>query len=270
MTSTPYPIAMIPFTNVAPYRQMGAPDGCEFVDMYPRNSIDALLEGRVWAAIAPVGGMEALRETVDYLGQYGIAARTKSRSVLLFSKIPFQEFDQNRRVCLTGQSASSVRLFFLLAGYQNGFKSLPKTRGEGAEADGALIIGDQALKRLIDREAGQAAEDEHAFPFVTDLATEWNNHWKIPFVFARWVVRKDAPLEIRKALNDWLRKFAKHEETLLAPAAQKAAERTGFDKTEINKYFKVLTRVLTEEFIKGQERFESELREHASQFPKFE
>ena len=84
------PVAMIPYTNMAPYRELGAPTGCHFVPLVPKASIDALLEGTVAAAAVPVGGLVRLGDTVASVGAYGIAAKGPSMSVLLFSRVPFE------------------------------------------------------------------------------------------------------------------------------------------------------------------------------------
>ena len=45
-----YPIAMIPYINMAPYRKMGPPAKCHFVSLVPKKSIEALQKGSVMAA----------------------------------------------------------------------------------------------------------------------------------------------------------------------------------------------------------------------------
>ena len=80
------PVAMIPYANMAPYRQLGPPPGCHFVSLVPRKSIDALLSGAVAAAAVPVGGLARLGDAVETIGRFGIAAKGPCMSVLLFSR----------------------------------------------------------------------------------------------------------------------------------------------------------------------------------------
>ncbi len=68
-------VAMIPYTNMAPYRQLGAPRGCRFVPVIPRASIGALLSGEVVAAAVPVGGLKALDGVVETVDKGQIAHR---------------------------------------------------------------------------------------------------------------------------------------------------------------------------------------------------
>ena len=65
---TTFPIAMIPYANMAPYEALGPPANCYFVNCHPRNSIAALKERNVWAAAVPVGGLAALEGEIVSLG----------------------------------------------------------------------------------------------------------------------------------------------------------------------------------------------------------
>jgi len=62
-----------------------------------------------------------------------------------------------------------------------------------AEFDAVLLIGDEALKS---RKFGLAD-----FELVYDLATEWYDWKKLPFVFALWAVRKSLPPERKEELR---------------------------------------------------------------------
>jgi hypothetical protein len=48
-----HPIAHIPYANMAPFKELGPPEGCALVDCLPRDSIQALKDKRVWAAAVP-------------------------------------------------------------------------------------------------------------------------------------------------------------------------------------------------------------------------
>ena len=68
-----YPVAMIPYANTGPYKAAGVPARCVFVDMVPRESVNALIKAKVWAAAVPVGGLARLKDQIDFLGNFGIA-----------------------------------------------------------------------------------------------------------------------------------------------------------------------------------------------------
>lgn len=241
-------VAMIPYTNMAPYRQLGAPRGCRFVPVIPRASIGALLSGEVVAAAVPVGGLKTLDGVVETVGRFGIAADGECMSVLFFSRLPFREMYSPRTIRLTGESASSVRLLYLLLGNRHGFSRLPHIAAVGRVPDGELLIGDRALVR------GQTAGGAKSL-FITDLSRRWFELHRLPFVFARWVVRKDASESIKSTISDWLEEFKAREPYLVEQAIPEAAETLNLPPALIRRYFQVIRRSLDERDIRGQQLF---------------
>jgi chorismate dehydratase len=164
-----HPIAMIPYANMAPYREMGSPRGCCFVDCVPRESIQALKDRCVWAAAVPVGGLSELEGQIRFLGRFGIAVRRQAMSVLFFSDRAFQTFNRHHTISLTGESASSVRLLYLLMGYRLGFDALPSVVPKGNPSNGCLVIGDRALRWAGAFERSGAVR---GYGYVTDLGQQ--------------------------------------------------------------------------------------------------
>lgn len=255
------PVAMIPYTNMAPYRELGPPAGCRFVALTPRASIAALCRRQVIAAAVPVGGLASVAAETEFLGPFGIAAAERSMSVLFFSARPLTEMGMDTVVRLTPESASSVRLLYLVLGYRNGFQNLPQPAPSGMHPDGELLIGDAALTRMREHRKCSPSEP-FAGGFVTDLASEWFAIHQLPFVFARWVVRKDAPSRARRALEAWLDEFKAREGELVRRAVSKAARRLKLSDAEIAAYFQVIRRTLDASDMAGQERFQSEYQKH--------
>jgi chorismate dehydratase len=253
-----YPIAMIPYANMGPYRALGVPAGCRFESLAPRQATIALEQGRVLAAPAPVGDLPRLGNQVDLLGPYGIAAAGAVESVLLLSDRPLAEMARPATIYLTGQSSSSVRLLYLIMGAEIGFHRLPVAVDRAEDADCEMLIGDQALLRA--RNANRA--------HITDLAAVWTGSRGLPFVFARWVIRRDAPAEVRSALEHWLTTFSEQEEQLVAAAVPIEARRLGLGETEMLTYLQRMSRVLGEAELAGQARFLDELR-HNGREPLF-
>ena len=247
------PVAMIPYTNMAPYRQLGAPAGCHFVSLVPKKSIDALLAGTVVAAAVPAGGLARLGDAVETVGRFGIAAKGPCMSVLFFSRIPFEAMQAPRTLRVTSETASSVRLLYLLMGKTFGFDQLPHLAAQGEKPDGELLIGDRALIR------GQAMQSDGEFSHVTDLSEKWLELNRLPFVFARWVVRKDAPSAVKTTIAQWLETFKEKEPTLVDKAVTPSAQVLGLPEDVVQRYFGVIRRCLDEEDIAGQQRFFQEI-----------
>lgn len=256
-----HPIAMIPYANMAPFQEMGPPTKCTFVDCLPSDSITALREKRVWAAAVPVGGLAALRDVTRFLGLYGIAVKERAMSVLFFCDRPFEQFCRPLTIGLTGESASSVRLLYLLFGYQHGFDAVPRVVPRGQDSNGYLVIGDRALSWAREFEQTGAVR---GFTHVVDLAGLWYDRFALPFVFARWVVHREAPAGLEEELLHWLENFAGREQTLIDKATAKVAGRLCLPEAYTARYLRVIRRCLTTEDETGQTRFQQELEVHGS------
>ena len=260
-------IAMIPYANMAPFKEMGSPEGCILVDCLPRESIQALKYKHVWAAAVPVGGLAYLEEETEFIGHFGIAVKQEAMSVLFFSDRPFEAFSPGLTIGLTGESASSVRLLYLLLGYQNGFDAMPHLVSKGENSNGYLVIGDKALNWAREYQKSGAVR---GFSHVADLASLWYQRFQLPFVFARWVVRKDAPASVKASLRAWLDQFAGNEPQLIQAAAPKVADFLKVPVHYAQQYLTVIRRCLSSEEDAGQTCFLSELKQYATNplFPK--
>ena len=247
------PVAMIPYANMAPYRQMGPPQGCHFLALVPRASIQALMEGRVVAAAVPVGGLARLGDRVETVGRFGIAAKGPAMSVLLFTQVPFAQMQAPHTLRLTGESATSVRLLYLLLGHTVGFGKLPHIAAEKQSPAGELLIGDRALIKNM------AATTRHEWAHVTDLARTWFDIHRWPFVFARWVVRSDAPDTLKQEIAGWLDQFRERESEFVKRAIPATAEQLHLDEAVIQRYFQAIRRCLDDEDLQGQQLFSSQL-----------
>jgi predicted solute-binding protein len=150
-----------------------------------------------------------------------------------------------------------VRLLYLLMRYQLGRERIPAPAASGAAANGELVIGDTALRWLhtYERE-GQVKEYAH----VADLAALWDLRHRLPFVFARWVVRKDAPDSVRSNLERWLETFAGEEPALIERSVPKTALQLNLPDDFMRRYLKVIRRCLDPSDVAGQARFQSEWR----------
>jgi chorismate dehydratase len=260
----PYPVAMIPYINMAPYRQLGPPSRCRFVSLIPKKSIEALQKGHVVAAAVPVGGLPVLAKIVEPLGKFGIAAKKESMSVMFFSDRAFDKMDRTCTIHLTADSATSVRLLYLLWVKILGGANLPRLAAQNASFNGELLIGDQALQRAVKINGWgrlDSDSDGHAkerLPVVTDLAAVWHAIYKLPFVFARWVVRRDAPAAVKRNLLDWLETFRRKETRLVNACIEPTTQVLGIDASVGRRYFKTIERCLDDGHLLGQKRFLSE------------
>lgn len=106
-------------------------------------------------------------------------------SVLFFSKLPFNQLS-GKRIAVPASSATSVNLLRLLlleeAGVSVDVVVQAEPSPEAAHVDGALVIGDLALRK----DADWACRYWRA-----DLGQWWLNRTGLPMVFGLWAARSD-------------------------------------------------------------------------------
>jgi len=138
--------------------------------------------------VSPSSAFEYACHWRDYLllPGHSISSVGPVRSVLLFSPAPIEELD-GVEIALTGESATSVNLLHVLLREYYGFTRIicrvPDAPVEEVVAAGrpALLIGDRALRTAL------AAEGH-----VYDLGELWHRCTGLPFVFALWILRREA------------------------------------------------------------------------------
>ncbi len=245
-------VLITPYLNTRAFVHHGAPAGCRLEACAPREAAARMQRGDALAAVVPVGGLARLAGIVEPLGNYGIACRGVSRSVLLFSREPFAALGPHTRLALSRESMSSVRLLLLLLCARPGTRRLPTLVAPEDGPDAELVIGDAALLRA--RRSGAA--------HVTDLATPWFLTHGRAMVFARWVVQRDAAVDERSRLLAWLDAYARNEPALHTLAAAHDHARAGLDAAAAHAYLAGIHSVLDADALAGQALYERELAEN--------
>lgn len=183
-------LALIEFLNARPlwwglvHGEAGR-DTHEFTS--PARCADMIAGGGADLGLIPAVELARIPDVVAVPGLC-IASRSEVRSVLLFSRVPFDEI---RSVALDPSSRTSVALARILLAERLGeeryrslrFDPIESSRADALDGhDAAVIIGDPALQ--LTREGLV-----HAFRY--DLASEWTAMFDEPFVFAVWAGRGD-------------------------------------------------------------------------------
>jgi len=173
-------IGRIDYLNVFPFYHALEEDlWGPFVTDSPRRLGEIARAGKLDAAPLPIVDVFDLEDEFEPLGHWGIACRGAVGSVLLFSRKPISELSHARLLCTDESSTSVVLARQMLE--EMGSIDVQIERGDEPESfDGYLVIGDRAL--LLD--------SHHSFEHRTDLCELWFKRTQLPFVFARWVVRK--------------------------------------------------------------------------------
>lgn len=183
-------------------------------------------------------------EYARYPGRYlilpdlSISCRGPVRSVLLLSQRPIGELS-GRTILITSQSHTSVallkilltRLFGLQVAFRSGSCTDALTSGEPPTA--MLAIGDEALRlRELD-----------AYPYRLDLGESWLQWTGLPFVFALWVMQRQALGRGNGALErglEALRLAKAWGETHRREICEEAVKQDILDLTRLHDYYQCL------------------------------
>jgi chorismate dehydratase len=187
-------------------------------------------KGMIDAGLFSVMNYVQQADQLEPLG-FGLASRDQVRSVMLFSKEGWHDLD-GKRIGIIDDTATSVRLLRVLLEKRYGvtaqFERLHGGVNDHTGLDAVLLIGDEALRH---QKAGL-----DGFELVYDLATEWYEWQKLPFVFAVWAAKRSLPPEtkaqIRKALVASLEKSSEDSPAL----AGAHGRRLGLTDAETSEY----------------------------------
>ncbi len=190
-----YRVGLPPYANVAPLVKYLNPSGFALEPGVPTALNRRLLAGALDLSLVSSVAYLEHQDVLRVLPHFSVAVLGRVYSVNLFSQVPFEDV---RTVALTTESATSVRLLKLLLGEDRNYR-----REEGGlelleRYDGVLLIGDRAIQAyagLIKEPPGCVLElpERPGGLYVTDLAAAWYERTRLPFVFAVWAYRKEAP-----------------------------------------------------------------------------
>ncbi len=182
-----FKVGKVSYLNTLPLFYHFEDKRIELVEGEPSQLVSLLKEGKIQGGI--VSSVEYLLNPYHYrvVPKLCIASKQRVCSVLLFSNKPIFDIE---RVYLTPASLTSKALCkHLLEGV---YKLKPKYVANKRSADALLLIGDEALY-----------EKKHGrFTHVYDLAQEWHKVYGLPFVFALFLVRKDADHSLDRLIED--------------------------------------------------------------------
>lgn len=222
-----------------------------FTDTAPARCAEMLLNGEVDAALVPVIEYQRIPE-IAIVPDVCVGSRTAVKSVVLATRknnlknVESVALDESSRT-----SATLVKIIFceFLGLEPKWTTSTPDLKSMLAHADAALIIGDPAMK--IPRQQFR----------VYDLATLWHEFTGFGFVFAMWMVRKNAVEKVR------LVNFAAARDEGLAnlnDIERTYVEQIGLSRNEIRDYLtENIVFSVDEEMQQGLKRYFELARKHA-------
>jgi chorismate dehydratase len=208
-------IGKIPYLNsILFFHGLENEPGVRLESLVPRALSSAVAEDDVDAGPVPLVTAWEIEDRFTPLGDFCISTIDWARSILFFSKRPFDQLD-GAVIGVTNETSTSVRLLRALLTHAWRVRPARFTHVDWPTNDAFLLIGDEAL---IHR---RGVKD---YPHVADLGDVWHKWTGLPFVFARWMVRTTLPDADKARLVTLLdRSLAEgwtHFERVVSPRAQ--------------------------------------------------
>ena len=256
-------IGRIAYLNVAPYFHYLHEQGFtgEIIAGVPSALNAMLAEGSIDAC--PSSSYEYGLHADDYclLPGHSISSIGPVHSVLLFTPGPLLALS-GEEIAITGESATSINLLKILLKEFCGINKVSCRVPSGEvekllkEGQSALLIGDRALA---------AAKACPPGVQITDLGALWYHFTGMPFVFALWILRREAvtkaPDEI-SALAVQLGKSRQHAFTNLHEMAAELSTGAALSARQLEAYWRGMSYDLSDGHIEGLRLYFTLCRKH--------
>jgi chorismate dehydratase len=186
-------IGRVPYLHAEPFYIDMARRGLTLTELSPRAVAFAAAHGEIDAGPVPLVDCFRLEDRLQPVAGFCLASVQEAGSSLLFSTKPVEAL-AGAHIAITDEASTAPRLLDVLLRLKHQVQ--PASYGTLAAAhDAFLLIGNQGLRQRM------GAPD---FPYAYDLGAEWHAWTGLPFVFARWMVRKDVSLKDLALLEEAL------------------------------------------------------------------
>lgn len=188
-------IGKIPYLNAIPFYYHLEKKRFKILPLSPRRMGLLSEKGKIDAGLFSLVDYFKQQDNLELLN-WCIATRDQVKSVLLFSNHGWLDLE-GKFIGVTDDTATSVKLLQVLLEKKYRVSATLRRLHSGvndySEYDAVLLIGDEALRRNKFGLQG--------FELVYDLAKEWYDWQKLPFVFAVWAVKKSLPEDEKQMLR---------------------------------------------------------------------
>jgi chorismate dehydratase len=186
-------VGRIPFLHSEPFYFDMERRGITLYEMVPSALATAAVDDEIDAGPLPLVDCFHLADRFEPVAGFCVASVKHTGSTFLYSTRPITALD-GARIGLTDETSTAARLLdiVLRLKYQvqpAAYESLQTSH------DAFLLIGNQGLR---------LRKGVPNFPYTYDLGAEWYSWIGLPFVFSRWMVRKDLHPTERALLEDTL------------------------------------------------------------------
>lgn len=248
VATQPIMIHMVDNISAQPFRLVSPSFAYKIEEAVPSSFWQKTAKGEVDLALITVAKQSMVSSQMEPIGDFGVASDGAVKSVLFLSKASLSEILTKKiPVHLTADSETSRRLFIYLC--QKQFGILPVTTTEIEQAGAVVCIGDDALHKARDKEQWQ---------YQVDLPLWWKQSTGLSFVFARWMVRKSLPFDMKKAIETWLEDCVEAAQTPLGRERMidQALSLALFDnRRQADEYFTLLISKFSSRELEGEAAF---------------
>lgn len=245
-------LGRMPYVNVAPYYHFLSPRWLQqhtVKQANPRQLGELARAGQLDAAPFSLVDAWDLVESgeFEWIGDLGIAGKGPIQSILLVGvHDPASLGGQGIRV--SPQTATTVRLLEIWLRQRLGVLDYTLQEEDGP-GKARLLIGDEALRVSL------AASGEPAI----DLCQTWTAWTGLPFVFARWAMRKSLSDREKRELLVSLSSAVDLGMDDIEDVVQAQADRTGLPSHGIDSYLRGIRYRLKSDDLAGLEEFKKRL-----------
>lgn len=223
-------IGKIPYLNSAPFYEHFDKHELKMLPIVPRRMGVLSKKGQIDAGLFSLIDYFDQEEALELMG-WCIATRDQVKSVMLFTNDGWLDLD-GKTIGVTDETATSVKLLMVLLEKKYGLHALVERLHAGvndySRFDAVLLIGDEALRR------NKSGLD--GFELVFDLAREWYEWQKLPFVFAVWAMKKNLPDEQKHRLKQIVGAALDQSEAELGTIGVQHGLRLGLLPSESHEY----------------------------------
>ncbi len=186
-------IGRVPYLHAEPFYVDMARRGLALTELVPRAIAVAAAHGEIDAGPVPLVDCFRLEDRFQPLAGFCVASVQHAGSSLLFSTKPIAALAE-ARIGVTDETSTALQLLHVLLRLKYQVQPAAYVPLQ-ASYDAFLLIGNQGLRQRM---------GAPGFPYTYDLGAEWYAWTGLPFVFSRWLVRKEVDPKDKALLEERL------------------------------------------------------------------
>jgi chorismate dehydratase len=186
-------VARIPYLHCEPFYFDMVRRGIELCEMVPSALAAAAEHGEIDAGPVPLVDCFRLEHRFQPVAGFCVASLKQAGSIFLYSTEPIEDL-HGAHIGISDEASTAPRLLDVLLRLK--YQVQPEAYVPlKASHDAFLLIGNQGLRQRM---------GALGHPHTYDLGAEWYAWTNLPFVYSRWMVRKDVDPKDIALLEDTL------------------------------------------------------------------